>query len=128
MGEALGEAGVVDGDGGLGGDGGDEIFAGGGEDIGFGMAVEQAAENVAGATTDGDGEIAADGRMVGRHAGEGRILAVAGIAGDVGGAEDLLAEEANAEDVGGTRHGEGREDVDVGACDFVEAIGLAVVS
>ena len=71
VGEAVGETKVVDGDGGLGGDGGDEVFAGGGEDVGVGMAVDEAAEDVAGAAAHGDGEIAAGGRMVGGQAGEG---------------------------------------------------------
>ena len=74
----FGEANVVDGDGGLRGDGGDEIFAGRREDAGVGMAVEQTAEDVAGAAAHGNGEIAAHGRMVGRHAGEGRVIGRSG--------------------------------------------------
>ncbi len=99
VGKVFGEAKVIDGDGGLGGDGADEVFAGCGEDVGIGMAVEQAAEDVAGAAAHGDAEVAAHGRTLGREpgggaAGEGKILGVAGIEGDVGGADDLLAEEA----------------------------------
>jgi hypothetical protein len=128
LGEVGGEANVVDGDGGLGGDGADEIFAGVGENVDVGMTVEQAADDVASATADGDGEIAAHWRVAGRHAGEGRVVAVAGIEGDVGGAEDFVAEEADVEDAGGTRHGKSREDADTGTGDFVEAVGLSFVA
>jgi hypothetical protein len=128
LGEVVGEANVVDGDGGLGGDGADQVFAGVGEDVDVGMAVEQAADDVASATADGHGEIAAHGRVAGRHAGEGRVAAVAGIEGDVGGTENFVAEEADVEDAGGTGHGESGEDADTGTGDFVEAVGLSFVA
>jgi hypothetical protein len=126
--EVGGEANVVDGDGGLGGDGTDQIFAVVGEDVDVGMTVEQAADNVASTTADGHGEITAQGRVAGRHASEGRVVAVARIEGDVRGTEDFVAEEADVEDAGGTRHGESGEDADVGAGDFVEAVRLSLVA
>jgi len=83
-GEAFGEANVIDGDGGLRGDGGDETFAERGEDVDVGMAVDEAAEDIATAAADGDGEITSHGRVAGRHSGERKVVTVAGIEGDVG--------------------------------------------
>ncbi len=90
VGEAVREAKVVDGDGGLGGDDGDEVFAGGGEAVDVGMAVEEAAEAVAGAAADGDGKIAANGRVIGRERGEGEAFGKAGVEVDVGRADGEL--------------------------------------
>ena len=92
------------------------------------MAVEDAAERLAGAAEDGDGEIAANGQMAGRHAVEGRVVSVAGILRDVGGAEDAGVDEGLSEDGGGAGHGEARELGEVDARDFVELVGAAVLA
>ncbi len=125
---AVGEAKVVDGDGGLGGDGGDEVFAGGGEVVDGGVAVDEAAEALAGAAADGGRKDSCERQGDWGRGGEGKVAGEARVEGDVGRANDELVEKAVCGDFGAVRLRKGGEDVEVGASFLVEAVRLIVVA
>ena len=123
--DEIAEAEVLDGDGGLGGDGGDEVFGLLGEDAGLGMAVEEASEDFVRLRFDGDGEIAADREVALGHSAIWGVVAVAGVLGDVIRADDSFAFEGGAEDLGVARHGIGGEAFAVDAGEGVEGVDFA---
>src|SRR5581483_4720699 len=127
-GQVLVQAGVFDGNGGLCGDGGDEGFAVCGEDIRLGMTVEHRAQDFAGTTHNGNGEMAADGEVSRRHAAEWLVVSVAAVLGDVGGAEDSSVHHGFGEDRRGSWHGKTGEGGGIYTGNFVELIRAAVLA
>ena len=105
----LEQAGVVDRDGGLGGDGHENPLVAFLENADVGVAEKQPAVNRAGTGHDRHGQVAPHRKVAGRHPVVGRVAAVARVFRDVVGTHDALAPEGGGEHVGVPRHREAGE-------------------
>src|SRR3546814_3997114 len=98
------EAGIVDADGGLGGDAGQQALMPFEEAAGLRMSEEKAADHLPGPAEDGNRQIAFHGQMPFRHTLAQLVLSVARVTGDVVGTNDPFAAERRPEHRRVARH------------------------